>query len=590
MRLLTTILLTCWLLTCCTPLYAAILVQSSNGTYTAVSTLSAAATMPAAAGHTVVVTSALSAVQSNISSATVHAWPSDRDLQFEKGGSIGNTTTFRYNGSMSRWPSAQVFSGTGVVALPYARPQWFGGDNTGVADSTIPWNRAIMASPNVRGVGTWLVTSELTISPSVRQSLDIGGDETGKCRFIFNPSSTSVLLHVVGGGYTVYPGRIHDIVFNSTNSVKKTAIKLDDCSDFTLQRLTTNSLLTGTDYSWTGGGSVGIQTCGRQLITFDHINIATEYPVWISRNTNTSDIHIADCDLFHFIDCNLIAASAPGISSHHYVILVDNNVNIFNMCFSGYNCWNMGCGGFYYHNTWTDPGSTGRISSAYNWDFSGVRYEQGDTNALMLDISSTNYIENIKVDNIIIPDSTVGGFRFRKCNGVSLRNVVINGATGTTALDADDIIHALIMENFQYVVTATFSTGALRQRFATPYDDPTYAGFAHAIYDLAGNGLQGWQIPTLTNSWVNVTLGNQPARYWKDSTGVVHLGGYVKSGTMGQSIFTLPAGYIPASAVNFGTISNGAFGGGYITGAGLVIPTAGSNAGFSLDGVSFRTD
>src|SRR5512133_3099168 len=82
------------LLTIAAPAYAKILVKSSDNTYTTKTTLAAAAVAADAAGKTVVVTSALSAAMSNISSATVHKWPSDRKLVVEKGGSIANTTIF----------------------------------------------------------------------------------------------------------------------------------------------------------------------------------------------------------------------------------------------------------------------------------------------------------------------------------------------------------------------------------------------------------------------------------------------------------------------------------------------------------------
>lgn len=112
---------------------AAILAQSpTTGSYTTVTDLYTAASSPSYANKTIVVTSALSAVQSNISSATVHQWPSDRALRVEKGGSIGNTTLFRFaDGTTVDFPSnAQVFTGTGSIVFGYGAtdkilPEWF---------------------------------------------------------------------------------------------------------------------------------------------------------------------------------------------------------------------------------------------------------------------------------------------------------------------------------------------------------------------------------------------------------------------------------------------------------------------------------
>lgn len=124
------------LMSCSSSVMAAILVFSPNGTYTTKSTLSAAATDADVAGKTVVVTSALSAVQSNISSATLHAWPTDRALKVEKGGLIANTTQFRINYPFDVG-EYQVFSGSGTIAgLKTVRPEWWGAKGDGVTSST----------------------------------------------------------------------------------------------------------------------------------------------------------------------------------------------------------------------------------------------------------------------------------------------------------------------------------------------------------------------------------------------------------------------------------------------------------------------
>lgn len=59
-------------------------------------------------------------------------------------------------------------------------------------------------------------------------------------------------------------------------------------------------------------------------------------------------------------------------------------------------------------------------------------------------------------------------------------------------------------------------------------------------------GQEGWTNPTLTNSWANFGAGYAAAGYMKDRLGFVHLKGLVKTGTSGNSIFTLPVGYRPA--------------------------------------------
>ncbi len=98
-----------------------------------------------------------------------------------------------------------------------------------------------------------------------------------------------------------------------------------------------------------------------------------------------------------------------------------------------------------------------------------------------------------------------------------------------------------------------------------------------------------WTAPTLTNSWVNFGGTYGPAGYYKDIGGTVHLRGLIKSGTIGQIAFTLPAGYRPAYPQIVPTTSNDLFGVLLLNTDGTVIPYKGSNVYFSLDGVLFET-
>jgi Collagen triple helix repeat (20 copies) len=111
-------------------------------------------------------------------------------------------------------------------------------------------------------------------------------------------------------------------------------------------------------------------------------------------------------------------------------------------------------------------------------------------------------------------------------------------------------------------------------------------------------------VTTFTNGWADYdTTNTSPVRYYKDPSGVVHLSGAVKSGTLTQAAFTLPAGYRPeggyayfaplsTGGANNPTLSElliyGANAGTFGATPGQVIPWVGNNAYFSLDGVSFR--
>lgn len=106
---------------------------------------------------------------------------------------------------------------------------------------------------------------------------------------------------------------------------------------------------------------------------------------------------------------------------------------------------------------------------------------------------------------------------------------------------------------------------------------------------------EAWQAPTLSNGWVNYgsdgTGTYNIAGYWKDSLGIVHLRGLIKSGPIGQSSFTLPIGYRPVARELFLCFCGNPtpiFGRLDIPPTGQVIPFFGGNAYFSLDGISFR--
>jgi hypothetical protein len=66
-----------------------------------------------------------------------------------------------------------------------------------------------------------------------------------------------------------------------------------------------------------------------------------------------------------------------------------------------------------------------------------------------------------------------------------------------------------------------------------------------------------WTAPTLLNSWQNIGGSEPPAGYYKDSLGIIHIRGAVKSGSsITATVFTLPAGYRPAYYARGGAASD----------------------------------
>jgi len=112
-----------------------------------------------------------------------------------------------------------------------------------------------------------------------------------------------------------------------------------------------------------------------------------------------------------------------------------------------------------------------------------------------------------------------------------------------------------------------------------------------SVIDSSGNVVtESWQTPSFQNSWVNYGSSFNPAGYYKDRTGRVHLRGLVKSGTLLSTIFTLPSGYRPPYKEIFLTIAynNAAIRVDIRTTGEVAMITGGSTAWLALDGISFR--
>ena len=103
----------------------------------------------------------------------------------------------------------------------------------------------------------------------------------------------------------------------------------------------------------------------------------------------------------------------------------------------------------------------------------------------------------------------------------------------------------------------------------------------------AAAAMDPWIAPTFLNGWINYGSVYNPAGYFREA-GIVYLRGLVKSGTIGLSVFTLPAGYRPEFRELFVATSNAALGRCDITVAGAVLASVGNNNWFSLDGITFR--
>lgn len=100
--------------------------------------------------------------------------------------------------------------------------------------------------------------------------------------------------------------------------------------------------------------------------------------------------------------------------------------------------------------------------------------------------------------------------------------------------------------------------------------------------------IETWITPTLLSNWVAFDA-SRFAQYRKH-LGKVILRGMVKSGTIGSTMFLLPAGYRPTKNINVAISSNNSYGNIVVETTGNVICNIGNNAWVSLDGVEFYID
>ena len=188
-----------------TQVFSPITVSTATGTDNGgCATLSECATRADLVGATVTVRSPLSAAMSNISSATVHSWPSDRVLRVEKGGSIGNTTKFDIKGPFNAG-RYQAFAGTGAVTfdsgvVSAALPEWWGAVGDNIVDSTSAIQSAINSLSNSGGTvsihGKYKISSGLILRTAVTLWNESGQAERSN---ISNKSAAG--LYCTGTGY-----------------------------------------------------------------------------------------------------------------------------------------------------------------------------------------------------------------------------------------------------------------------------------------------------------------------------------------------------------------------------------------------------
>jgi hypothetical protein len=89
-----------------------------------------------------------------------------------------------------------------------------------------------------------------------------------------------------------------------------------------------------------------------------------------------------------------------------------------------------------------------------------------------------------------------------------------------------------------------------------------------------------WTAVTFQNSWVDFGATYQSVEYRKVND-LVEVRGFMKSGTLAVTAFTLPVGFRPPAAFQIPSLGGGVFSKIIVQSDGDVIPSGGSNTYFS---------
>ena len=221
-------------------------------------------------------------------------------------------------------------------------------------------------------------------------------------------------------------------------------------------------------------------------------------------------------------------------------------------------------------------------------------------------ISLGNVVFNVNPGTLLPTSSTANGWTNTTApqvyygidpdGGVWMRGALYNGTTTSSTKMADLPAGTAPAANYPIHAPAVSTSG-------------TFAGFGVqagaeqlAIKGLAsGNGVSvtgvwgsstyGWNpvYPAYQNGWLDYNTASFPrTQVSLRNDGLVLLRGFVRTGTLGTAIFTLPDFARPAWRILRAGIANGAANRLDINSDGTVVVTGGSNTWLSLDGVIFN--
>jgi len=386
-----------------------------------------------------------------------------------------NAEMFR---TMRPWRQTDPERAAGVTPVDYSYEppttslMRYGGDPTGAADSTAAIQAAINVAqkmPNggvvLLGRGTYKVTRTLRISS---ERIQVIGEGRGATRIVFAPAANDVLFEFHAGGAALVRCSLRGLtIFSDDSTHTKTAIDLYDTEEFILDDVEIGGgVIVGRARCWSGAGSIGLRTRGRQLGCINNVQVSADRPILISVNPNSS------IDIDHFDFSNLYL-----MGNGHPLVEIETGVKLSDVSFRGKQAWVRGTYGLY----WVDTTSNGQ---SFMLDLENVRWEQGtDSKAYLVRIEQNTALVGLKLHKCF-GGADRNGYYFRKVSNLYFDTVIYTG-TGV-ALDANATCRAISGRNCFWQSGSTAALAGQRLVFGAP-QNPSGGLRPDFIYDQASN-------------------------------------------------------------------------------------------------------
>jgi len=327
----------------------------------------------------------------------------------------------------------------------------FGADPTGATDSTAAIQAAINSFATGQGTvkfprGSYLVTSTLTVNQS---GINLVGDGMRVSCIVFAPTAADTCIFIGKGGEGTTDGGIISECsvsnlwfFSGDTTYKKIAVEFKDQGECEF-----SNIKIGPIGNWSGAGSIGLRTRGRQMFWVKECSITADIPINIGFNDNSPTL----CsDLFTFK--NILLSSAVNQPN----ILIDDKVVLFSTVFDTVSM-NGGTYGVYWNNT------TGGIAQSTSLSLLNCRYEQADDPTKYAFYINPPSLVGLQMTSCIFGGAgayPVNGLYLRNCGSACLQTCNVEVIGGRELINADSTVARLeLVNNFMQTGGISAITG-----------------------------------------------------------------------------------------------------------------------------------